>query len=197
MLATTMHSKVNTNNSQPIAVLVSRHPRKGKEREFEQALSDTIHTALQFPGHLGVTVLKPQPNESEAYRILVKFDSAMHFQHWYHSTAAHYWFNTLADLEEQPANLEVMTGLETWFTVSNNTLRPIIPPPRYKMALVTWIAIFLLIVAINILFGSFLASLSMLLRSFVLTVVLVTLMTYVVVPRMTRLFSGWLYPKQR
>ena len=67
-----------------------------------------------------------------------------------------------------------------------------IPPPRYKMALVTWIAIFGLIVIINLLLGSFLASLPMLLRSFILTVGLVTLMNYFVMPRMIRLFSGWL-----
>jgi uncharacterized protein len=188
---------VNASNSEPIAVLVSRRPRKGKEREFEQALSDTINTALQFPGHLGVTVLKPQANESEAYRIIVKFDSGKHFQEWYHSPEASHWFDVLARLEEKPANLEMMTGLETWFTVSNGTVRPIVPPPRYKMAIVTWLAIFLLIVAINLLFGSFLASLPMLLRTFILTVVLVALMTYVVMPRMIRLFSSWLYPKPR
>lgn len=183
-------------NSQPsITVLVSRHPRKDKEREFEQALSDTVNIALQFPGHLGVTILKPQANESEAYRIIVKFDSEEHFQHWYQSPEAHYWFDILASLEERPANLEIMTGLETWFTVNSVSVRPIVPPPRHKMAIVTWLAIFLLIVAINLLFGEFLALLPMLVRSFVMTVVLVALMTYVVMPKMTRLFSGWLYAR--
>lgn len=80
--------------------------------------------------------------------------------------------------------------------LQHSTPRPIIPPPRYKMEIVTWLAIFGLIVIINLLFGSFLASLTMLMRSFVLTVGLVVLMTYVVMPRMTRLFSGWLYPKR-
>ncbi|MGV2826826.1 hypothetical protein [Myxosarcina sp. GI1(2024)] len=89
-----------------------------------------------------------------------------------------------------------MRGLETWFAVNSSASQPIIPPPRYKMAIVTWIAIFVLIVIINLLFGSFLASLPMLLRSLVLTVGLVGLMTYIVMPRMTRLFSWWLYPKK-
>ena len=90
-----------------------------------------------------------------------------------------------------------MTGLETWFAVNSAVSRPMIPPPRYKMAIVTWIAIFFLIVIVNLLFGSFLASLSMLFRSLVLTVGLVILMTYAVMPRMTRLFSWWLYPKRQ
>ncbi|MDJ0569682.1 MAG: hypothetical protein QNJ53_11615 [Pleurocapsa sp. MO_192.B19] len=89
-----------------------------------------------------------------------------------------------------------MTGLETWFAVNSSVSRPMIPPPRYKMAIVTWIAIFGLIIVINLFLGSFLASLPMLLRSFVLTVGLVALMTYVVMPRMTRLLSGWLYSQR-
>ena len=65
------------------------------------------------------------------------------------------------------------------------------------MAIVTWIAIFGLITIINLLLGRFLASLPILLRSFLLTISLVILMTYVVMPRITRLFSQWLYPKSR
>jgi uncharacterized protein len=35
------------------------------------------------------------------------------------------------------------------------------------------------------------------LRTLVFTGVMVSLMTYVVMPRMTRLFSFWLYPKRK
>lgn len=172
-----------------------RRPRLGNEREFEQTLADTINAALRFPGHLGVTVIKPKASETNDYQILVKFDSLDHYQQWSRSPEATYWFQALISLEEQPPNFDAMTGLETWFTVSNTVkLRPVVSPPRYKMVIVTWLAIFLLIVGINLLFGGFLASLPMLLRSFILTIVLVVLMTYVVMPRMIRLFGKWLYP---
>jgi uncharacterized protein len=42
-----------------------------------------------------------------------------------------------------------------------------------------------------------LANWPLLLRSAVLPVVLLTLMTYVVIPRLTQLFRGWLYPRRR
>jgi len=35
------------------------------------------------------------------------------------------------------------------------------------------------------------------LRTLVFTLVMVSLMTYVVMPRMTRLFSSWLYPRRK
>lgn len=183
------------NSNQAVTILITRRPRQKNQKEFEQALSDTIDAALEFPGHLGVTVLKPQADHHD-YQIIVKFASQADYQRWCHSYQAAYWFKILNRLEEKPPNLEIMTGIETWFMVNHSTSRPMIPPPRYKMAIVTWIAIFILIVIINLLFGSFLASLPMLLRSLILTLGLVSLMTYIVMPRMTRLFSGWLYPKK-
>jgi uncharacterized protein len=185
----------NLNSYLPVTVLITRSPRQANQKQFEQTLSDTIDAALKFPGHLGVTVLKPQRGESNDYQVIVKFASEADYQRWCRSHEAAHWFGILNRLEEKPPNLEIMTGLETWFAVNSSASRPMIPPPRYKMAIVTWIAIFVLIVIINLLLGGFLASLPMLLRSFVLTVVLVALMTYVVMPRMTRLFSWWLYPK--
>lgn len=184
------------NSNQSVTILITRSPRKSSQREFEQALSDTIDAALEFPGHLGVTVLKPQTEDNNDYQILVKFASEADYQRWCHSHEAAHWFKIMSRLEEKPPNLEIMTGIETWFAVNSSMPRPMIPPPRYKMAIVTWIAIFALIIMINLLFGGFLASLPMLLRSLVLTVGLVGLMTYVVMPRMTRLFSWWLYPKR-
>jgi uncharacterized protein len=62
------------------------------------------------------------------------------------------------------------------------------------MAIVTWLAVFPLITVILVLFGPLLGLLPMLLRTLVLTAVMVSLMTYVVMPRLTRLFSFWLYP---
>lgn len=91
-------------------------------------------------------------------------------------------------------NIRTLTGLETWFTLPARDGGP--APPRYKMALVTWLAVFVLVTIIFVLFGRWLEAMPMLLRNLIFTAVMVTLMTYVVMPRVTRLFSFWLYPKE-
>ena len=63
-----------------------------------------------------------------------------------------------------------------------------------QMVAVTWLAVYPLITLILLLAGPVLSMLPMLVRTLVLTAVMVTLMTYVNMPRMTRLFSFWLYP---
>ena len=65
-------------------------------------------------------------------------------------------------------------------------------PRRYKLFLLTWIAIYPIITGILWLFGSFLIPLPLPLRTLILTVLLVYLMTYIVMPRLQRLFRRWL-----
>lgn len=87
-----------------------------------------------------------------------------------------------------------MTGLETWFTLPSKNGAS--PPPRYKMVVVTWIAVFPLATLIFMLLQPLLGNAPAVLRTLVFTVIMVSMMTYVVMPRMTRLFSFWLYPKK-
>ena len=66
-------------------------------------------------------------------------------------------------------------------------------PPRYKMFLLTWLAIYPLITVIYLIFGAALSALPLLLRTLLLTGVLVHLMTYVVMPKLTQVFHQWLF----
>lgn len=65
-------------------------------------------------------------------------------------------------------------------------------PPRYKLFLLTWLAIYPLITLILHLFAQPLNLLPLPIRTLVLTGVLVYLMTYWVMPRLMKLFRNWL-----
>ncbi len=65
-------------------------------------------------------------------------------------------------------------------------------PPRYKMFLLTWLAIYPLITIILHFFGEFLALFPLPIRTLILTGSLVYLMTYWVMPMLMKLCRGWL-----
>jgi antibiotic biosynthesis monooxygenase (ABM) superfamily enzyme len=88
-----------------------------------------------------------------------------------------------------------MTGLETWFTLPAQPGAT--PPPPYKMAVLTWITIFPLITAAVAVTGPLLEELPLAVRLAITTGLTVPLMTWVVMPRVTRLLRGWLYPHHR
>jgi len=177
----------------PVTAVASRRVKPGREREFEEWIPGILASASEFPGYLGSEVLRPnEDSEDDEYRIVFRFDHASNLHAWEDSEERHHWLRKSRPLLREEEKVHVLTGLETWFTLPSKAGEP--APPRYKMVLVTWLAVFPLITAILLLFGPLLSQLPMLLRTLVLTGVMVTLMTYVIMPRMTRLFSFWLYP---
>ena len=69
-------------------------------------------------------------------------------------------------------------------------------PPRYKLALLTWAGAYALITAILALFGHTLAAWPLMLRTLVLSSAMVAGLTWIVMPRLTRLFGPWLHARR-
>jgi antibiotic biosynthesis monooxygenase (ABM) superfamily enzyme len=177
----------------PVTVTVKRQVKPGCKKPFEDFLTGIINASMTFEGHLGTNVFRPTDPQDSEYLIVFKFDKQSNLRRWEESECRKQWMARGDVLTVGSPQFEVITGLETWFTLG--TQKPIIPPPKHKMVAVTWLAIFPLVNIINRLLFPLLKTLPPLLSSFVTTAILVPLMTYVVMPRMTRLFAHWLYPK--
>ncbi len=175
--------------------VIDRVPRPGAERQLETAIRALTGAALRFPGHLGVNVTPPAPPSQPGYRLVYKFDSAEHLQAWEESDEQHRLV-AIANLHTQGMpHYQVLTGLETWFTLPASPGTP--APPRAKMTTISWLGIFPLVygygLAVNWLAP---ATTPGYIRVLVVTLLVVPTMSYVVAPRLTLLFRSWLYPKR-
>jgi len=65
-------------------------------------------------------------------------------------------------------------------------------PPRYKLAIVTWLAIYPLITGLLWVLQPVVSQLPLPLVTLLLTVILVSVQTFIVMPLMLRLFRPWL-----
>jgi|SoiMethySBSTD1v2_1073268.scaffolds.fasta_scaffold120890_3 antibiotic biosynthesis monooxygenase (ABM) superfamily enzyme len=66
---------------------------------------------------------------------------------------------------------------------------------RYKLALLTWASAYGVITLMLTLLGPLMASWPLALRTLVLSATMVATLTWVVMPRLTRLFQPWLAPR--
>ena len=62
---------------------------------------------------------------------------------------------------------------------------------KLKSTLIAWVAIYPAITGILILFGDYLNKVPVVLRTFILTIILVPLMVYVLIPFWTNVFSKY------
>jgi uncharacterized protein len=66
------------------------------------------------------------------------------------------------------------------------------PPPRYKLALLTWAGAYAVITTILALLGPTMATWPLPVRTLLLSGMMVASLTWLVIPTLTRLFRDWL-----
>lgn len=178
--------------SAPQTVVVSRQVRIGKESEFERLSTEMTNAATDFPGHLGATMFRPSSPEDPEYRIIFKFEDENRLSAWLNSNVRKAYLEQIDALLIEPSKFETLPGLATWFTLPGRV--SVKPPQKYKMAIVSWIGLFPIVAGIFWLFGKQLESIPLLPRVGLVTALVMVLMTWVAMPRLTKLFAPWLYP---
>ncbi len=178
--------------SEGVTVVVRRTIRPDATAAFEAWLRGVIGVASGFDGHGGVEVIRPAPGAaSQDWVVVFRFDAQAQLDAWNASAERAEW---LAKVEPMTlsSSIETVTGLEFWFTLPGHAATK--PPPPWKMALVTVIGLFPLVLWVAPLLGRAFGALPGPLATLATVVVMVGLMTWVVMPLLIRLFRPWLFP---
>jgi antibiotic biosynthesis monooxygenase (ABM) superfamily enzyme len=170
---------------------VHRRIRAGLEKEFEAWLGGVTRASSSLPGHEGTVVLRPTPRE---VMLVFRYATQAHLDAWTSSPSRAEWIAKGDELTDGPAIVQAQSGLETWFTLPGQPAQT--PPPRWKMALVTWLALSPVILVISALFGPLLSAWPEVPRVFASAGLSVLMMTWMVMPLATRALWKWLYPKR-
>jgi antibiotic biosynthesis monooxygenase (ABM) superfamily enzyme len=102
------------------------------------------------------------------------------------------WIERVKPLIQTSEDVQILTGLETWFELPRRSQR--LPPKRYKMALLTWLGVFITLSIVSRLLAPVFAPLPVLLSQIITMGIVVWILTYLLMPQLTRLFYKWLYP---
>ena len=169
-------------------MLFSRTAKPGKETAYEKWNEQLIKVSERQPGHISTSVVA---DGDRRYFTLQRFASRQALQSWLDSPLRHQRLAELDDLIEDSPEPTALTGMETWFRLPGHVATG--HAPRWKMAIVTFIVIYCLVLVLSSLLLPHVQSWPLLLRNAVLPVLMVPLMTYVVMPRVTRWLRRWLY----
>jgi antibiotic biosynthesis monooxygenase (ABM) superfamily enzyme len=174
----------------PVTVTFIRRVKPGREHDYERALS-ALHAEVQgTPGYIGTNVVH-EPGTRE-YASIVRFDSLANLRHWEARGMRERWQDEqLIGIVDGPAEERRAEGLEFWFEAPKHPARA---PSPHKMAVVLVVVVWCIATAFALGVGPLLAGLPVPLRIFVSACVQVGLMTYLIMPRVTRVLAGWLFP---
>ena len=172
-----------------VTVTVARKVAPGREADFEEWVQGIMEAAAKFPGFLGGGVLRP-PRAGREWHVVYRFADAEKQRAWEASAERAAWLARADEFARETGTTHV-SGLETWFALPGRTAPA---PPKWKMAIVTFAAVYPLALLVTVALAPRTAAWPLLLRPVAFAGVLVPLMTWVVMPRLTRLLRRWLYP---
>jgi hypothetical protein len=175
---------------EPVTVVFTWDVAKGREKEFEEWAHGITAEATRFPGHLGATWLRPQ-GKDRRYHTILRFSDGARLSAWLESPERDHWMERLDGLAHE--DRAHTTGMETWFSLPD---RSVTAPPRWKMALVTFSGVYPLSLLLQATAVPLAKQWPLPLRSLVFPVILVPLLTYLIMPMLSRLLRRWLYPGQ-
>ena len=194
----------------PVTVIVTRTAKRDKIKEFEEWMDGIIHEAMKFEGHMGVNVIRPAELSNPEYVIIFRFNTFENLAKWENSETRREWLAKSKEVAEGEPQVEKQTGLEFWFTPrsrsgsikgdeassSSSTTTAPIAPPRYKMAIVITIIISILVSTLLPQIRQLTTGLHVHISTLIGVSTMVLLMTYVIMPSVTRLLGPWLSKKR-
>lgn len=176
---------------EPVTVSVARKILPGKEAAYEEWIKGISADAAAYPGHQGISVIRPSKSTGDEYVLIYRFDSYEHGRAWELSEQRLGWMDKLEGLAAGDATYKKVTGLEFWFDLPSVPLAA--KPSPHKMALVLIVAVFSLIYPMQVYLAPLMGDFPMWVRVLCIVVLQVLLLTYIVMPRVTRLLKPWLF----
>ncbi|HET8858148.1 MAG TPA: hypothetical protein VFM28_11530 [Nitrososphaeraceae archaeon] len=185
----------------PVTVIVKRIAKKDKIKEFEEWLSGISKEVSKQEGSMGIDIIRPTgDNKSKLeYVVIFRFNNYDNLAKWEKSPIRNEWLQKGRKLIEADPDVQKLTGLEFWFTPyfkdESSPMIPLQPPTRYKMVIVTIpvISILLLTLVPQIHFFTEMLSIPFPIRLVIAITITVLLMTYVIMPLLTKLLKSWLF----
>lgn len=174
--------------------VITHQVAKDKHAEYEAWLNEIAPQCKNAPGHLDLQVIRPIAGLTETYTIVIRFDTQSHLRGWMESAQRSELIQRVSPLLVKGDDFYISSGLDFWFTPEKaNTKIPI----RWKQALVTWSAIYPLVLILPLLVLPAMHWLGLpenrYLDTLVVTGIAVLLMVYIVMPRYTKLIHRWLF----
>jgi len=177
--------------AETVAFIVTHKVRTGEEERYEAWLADIFIASSGFSGYLGREIFRPSDG-SRKYTSVVRFDSQDSLNAWAESETRKSFVSKVHDLLEQGDQVEIRSGIDFWFTPEG-----VKPPKLWKQFVLTASAVY----PLSLIIPFFLSPLGKLvpaignefIMAFLMAIILTGLLTFVIMPRYTRLMKRWLY----
>lgn len=179
---------------QGATAVITHRVRDGQQGHYEGWLNEIGPLCRGSRGHLDWQIVRPIAGLTGTYTVIIRFDTREHLEEWMTSGERKRLIEKARPYLARDDDFFVRSGLDFWFTPEGAKARI---PVRWKQFLVTWSAIYplVLVVPLVVVPAAHLLGLpqNRYLETLFVTGSVVFFMVYVVMPRYTKLVQRWLF----
>lgn len=169
--------------------VVRRRVKAGCIPAYEALVKAMFEDARKFPGYLSAELIPPSMPDGE-YQIIQRFATEADLERWNISEDRATWMTRLAPVAEGDPEYRLLTGLDAWFAPTALPVTKL--PPRWRMTVVSWLGIYPTVTILLMFVTPYLDFLPAMARIAIITMMAAVLMSYVIMPRLTRWLGWWL-----
>mgnify|MGYP000060337231 FL=1 len=184
---------------EPVTLVISKVVKPNKNDAYEIWAQGINKVIKRFDGFIGVDVIRPRDHSHNEYVVIIRFENIDALNKWQSSPICRSWLSNAEELIETQSKYQKSDDLEFWFTLPDQNLDLTVPqnPPYYKKVVVGILSVYPLIMLSNIFIAPYTTELPYLLRVLVSVIVISSLMSYPMIPWISKLLGFWLYPKTK
>lgn len=180
------------NHPNEVTKVVSRKIKPGYEKEYDDWLRRYLAIERKASGYLGTTIIMQGGTNSPIRYIIHRYTDKSSLQEWENSQQTSQTIRGTEQLFKTALRVRNGHGNTVYFTKLENYSSP----PKWKMAIVIFIAANTINSLTHSILNPYLASWLLLASTAFYTGILVALLTYFAMPGLTRLLRRWLYPRK-
>jgi len=179
-------------NDDSVTVVVTRRVKSGYESQYENWIKRLLEAAKSMKGYIGASIQKPAPGTTE-YTSIFRFDNVENLRKFEESEIRARYLREVVGYVEADAIWKKFSGLEFWFSPPTAAIVP--QPSRFRMALVMIVVVYGLVISIGQLVSTLVGDvIPSYVRLFITISIEIFLMTFILMPRLTKLLAKWIYP---
>jgi uncharacterized protein len=174
--------------------VITHRIQTGFESQYENWLREIGPICRSSKGILDWQIIRPIPGMTFTYTIVIRYDSHENLHAWMNSKERKDLIEKVHSILATGDDFYINSGLDFWFTPEGAKATV---PVRWKQFLITWSAIFPLVLVTPLVLLPPLRLVSVpqneYFEALLVSGVVVFLMIYVVMPHYTRMVKDWLF----
>lgn len=173
--------------AEAVTAVMSQRVRPGAWEEFRRAHAEITLVMRSFEGFLSCELAEPVPGVQDDHVVVFAFDSRRNLDRWLESDERQDVLALVEPLIEGERTLNVVGGFAGWFQVDGA-----VEPPRWKQAVAVLLALYPTTLLLGFLQRTFAPDTPWIPALFISNVVGIAILTWLLMPFVTRMLSSWL-----